>query len=141
MYSALAGACTYSIGERGGDGKREQKQKEGGKRVKIISESEVFKTQRKIFYEGKDGGIGELTLEINASCAVMENMAIQLEYLATEAMKKVKEIVAAQEAPQQGFKKIEDIALDKWLNLQEVHMMPVGEGYKQQIMERFFKVE
>ena len=71
----------------------------------------------------------------------MENMAIQLEYLATEAMKKVKEIVAAQEAPQQGFKKIEDIALDKWLNLQEVHMMPVGEGYKQQIMERFFKVE
>ena len=89
--------------------------------MKIISESEVFTTQRKMFYEGKGKGIGELTLEINASGAVMENMTMQLEYLATEAMKKMKEIVAAQEAPQQGFKKIEDIAMDKWLTLQKEH--------------------
>lgn len=47
MYSALAGACTYSIGERDGESKREQKQR-GGKRMKLngikVSEGVKIKT-------------------------------------------------------------------------------------------------
>ncbi len=41
MYSALAGACTYSIGEEDVEGKGEQKQRGGGKQMQVRLEVEI----------------------------------------------------------------------------------------------------
>lgn len=71
--------------------------------MKLVSETRDFKTVRRIYFTGKEGeeGGGEVTLIINAERITTEQMAVALEHLATITAEEVKNIVAAQEAPQQ----------------------------------------
>lgn len=71
--------------------------------MNLVSETRDFKTMRRIYFKGREGeeGGGAVTLVIGAERITTEQMAAELEHLATETAEKVKKIVAAQEAPQQ----------------------------------------
>lgn len=95
----------------------EPQNRKEGRQMKLIVETRDFKTVRRIYFKGKEGeeGGGFITLIIDAEKITTEQMAAELEHLATEIAEKVKKIVAAQEAPQQFIENSEDEALNLWL--------------------------
>lgn len=91
--------------------------------MKLVSETRDFKTMRRIYFKGKEGeeGGGTVTLIIDAERITTEQMAAEMEHLATETAEKVKKIVAAQEAPQQFLENEEDEALNLWIQYGKEH--------------------
>lgn len=91
--------------------------------MKLVSETRDFKTMRRIYFTGKEGeeGGGAVTLTIEAERITTEQMAAALEHLATITAEKAKNIVAAQEAPQQFLENEEDEALNLWLQYGKEH--------------------